>query len=219
MRSRDPAPGENMKSVLRAMLIVVALGLGHTNAANAALLFENYAPILRESNVAGPVYGTEFTVGAQALSVTQLGTFSVASAPMSVGIWQVSGVPAAVLVGSVDVPGSDAAPPNAGTVIQGWNFASVAPFTLLANTVYRIGAETEFRTLAWGGTYQSGSGIASVTPGHVWGPQPGLQYPGDARSGLFMAANAVVAAVPEPSSFALLALGLAALWIARRRLG
>ena len=133
--------------------------LGYVPASNAALLFENYTPraVGAPGSLAG-IWGTEFTVGDQSLNVTKLGTFAVASSDMSVGIWRVSDQ---TLVGSVDVPSIG------GIAMQGWNFANVTPFTLLANTVYRIGAETESLTVAWGNNYQRGNGIASVTPGHV----------------------------------------------------
>jgi PEP-CTERM motif len=200
-----------MKSVLRAMLVWVVLGLGYATAANAALLFENYAPgSIGAPGTFMPVRGTEFTVGDTALSVTKLGTFARASSDMMVGIWRVSDQ---TLVGSAEVPSVG------GTMMQGWNFASIAqPFTLLANTVYRIGAQTELNTVAWGGSYQLGSGIASVTSGNVYSDIPGFAYPSASDNVRLFSANAEIAPIPEPSSFALLALGLAAIWIARRRL-
>ncbi len=200
-----------MKVVLRAMLVLAALTLGHVPASNAALLFENYTPSsFSFSGSLTGTRGTEFTVGPQSLSVIKLGTFSVASTDMDIGIWRVSDQ---TLVGSVTVP------LGGGTSMQGWNFASVTtPLTLLANTVYRIGAETEIPTIGVGGTFSLGSGIASISDGHVFGPPPGLAYPNVVDNVRLFTANAEIMPIPEPSSVALLLAGLAGLWFARRRI-
>jgi hypothetical protein len=197
-----------MKFVLRALPVLVALMIGYAPASNAALLFENFNPGM----IGGPgsltgTWGTEFTVGPQSLNVTKLGTFAVASDVMSVAIWRVSDQQR---VGSADVP-------VGGIGIQGWNFTNVTPFTLLAGTQYRIGAQTETNTIAWGNSFTLGSGIASLTSGYFSSSLPGINYPTEPGLGRFLAANAEVAAIPEPSSVALLLAGLAGLWFARRR--
>jgi hypothetical protein len=201
-----------MKRFFRALLVLAAITAGwYAPLSNAALLFENYAPVV-VGGVGGTTYGTEFTVGAQSLNVTKLGTFAGlsggASTDMRVAIWRASDQ---TLIGSASVPSIGA------IAMQGWNFVNVAPFTLLANTVYRIGAETENGTIAWGGSYEVGSGVASVTPGYVWSGSPGFMYPSLAFPQRFFAANAEIAPVPEPSAFLLLAFGLVAVWIVRRR--
>jgi PEP-CTERM motif len=193
------------------MLLVVALA--YLPAVNAALLFEDFNPgVIGAPGSQTGTFGTQFTVGPQSLSVTKLGTFAVASADMSVAIWQVSGVNSPLRVGFAEVPSIG------GTVLQGWNFTNVTPFTLLANTVYRIGAETETATVAWPTRYTPGSGIASVASGYYWAPPPGFEYPSQSVTGLSLfAANAEIAPIPEPSSYALLLAGLAWLCFVYRR--
>jgi hypothetical protein len=199
-----------MKFVLRALPVLVALMIGYAPA-NAALLFEDYKPNLAEtalaSSSAGPIFGTEFTLGNQDLRVTKLGTFAFAS-DLTVGIWDVV---SQTLMGSAPVATSLATPS------QGWQFVGVAPFTLLKGATYRIAAQTQANTLAWGGTYDAPAFGINVTPGHVWAPQPGFTYPFTSANGMAMAANAEIAPIPEPSSVALLLAGLAGLWFARRR--
>jgi hypothetical protein len=192
------------RGLLRILLVVA---LGYVPAVNAALLFENFIPLVPSGpgSLTG-TWGAEFTVGPQSLSVTKLGTFAVASTDMSVGIWRVSDQ---TLIGSVDVP-------VAGIGIQGWNFTNVTPFTLVANEKYRIGAETETNTIGWGNSYTLGSGIASLTSGYF--TAPGFNYPSAPGLGRFFAANAEIAPIPEPSSYALLIAGLAwLLFVYRRR--
>jgi hypothetical protein len=201
-----------MKLVLRALPVLVALMIGYAPASNAALLFENYAPNPTATEWAardaGPIFGTEFTVAGQDLLVTKLGTFSTGSPGRQVGIWSSD----QTLMRFVTVEAGEA------TSTQGWNLFDVEPFTLLANTTYRIAARTEAGTLASGGAYDLFKGIASVTPGHVWSNSSGFDYPTLSFSTPFyLAANAEVAAIPEPSSVALLLAGLAGLWFARRR--
>jgi hypothetical protein len=204
-----------MKRVFQLMLVLVALAVAHVPAASATLLFENYAPAaIGWEGGAGKTLGAQFTVGPQSLSVTKLGIFGtpVAAFPifMSVGIWDVDDP--TTPVGFAQVPSTGAIP------IQGWNFTAVTPFTLLAGEVYRIGAVTQTGTIAFGGTYDMGSGIASVSSGHVRSGPSGFAYPdGSFPTDRFFAANAEIAPIPEPASVVLLLLGLAGIWFVRRR--
>ena len=107
----------------------------------------------------------------------------------------------------------------------------VTPFTLAANAVYRIGTQNMGSDLGWGGTFQTGTGIASVSPGSVWSPMPdfsapdpwygmNFMYPTDYYSDdpFIAAANAEIAPVPEPAEWTMLLAGLLVVgFIARRR--
>jgi hypothetical protein len=192
------------KGLLRVLLVVA---LGYLPAANAALLFESYTPSsVQLGGHGGYTYGAEFTVSSPSL-LTMLGAFASTSSDMRVAIWQVSN-PQALLTAIV---------PQVSTR-EGWNwtFVDVADLTLLPTATYRIGAETQDSTVAWGGTRTVGSGI-TVADGHVRSGSNGFLYPDQQFSGFFAAANAQIVPIPEPSSYALLLAGLAGLWFTHRR--
>jgi PEP-CTERM motif len=212
-----------MKKTIQSLLVVIGLAFGYAPTVGASLLFNNYV----EEGTAGPssyTVGNEFTVGAQALNVTKLGVFAGTGVfqDTPVGIWQVSD---GALVGSTIVPPNSlegVVPPVPVIRLQNWYFVEVTPFTLAANTVYRIGTQNLGSDMGWGGTFDAGTGIASVTPGSVWSPlfDWNFTYPADSDGMLFMAANAEIAPVPEPAEWTMLLAGLLVFgFIARRRKG
>jgi hypothetical protein len=127
---------------------------------------------------------------------------------MRVAIWDVSNTAA---------PLRQATVPTASMVIGDWSFVDVPDFTLVGGQTYRIAAETETATVAWG-TFDKATSLASVRDGHVFAdPTGGFAFPAIPDSLRLLAANAEIVPIPEPSSFVLLILGLAGIWFARRR--
>ena len=218
-----------MKKTFTSLLIAATLAFSCVPLASAELLFNNYTPEI-DPVTSGPgsyTVGTEFTVGAQAVAVTKLGVFAGTGVfqDTPVGIWSVSDQS---LVGSAVITSNAAA--NV-VRIQDWYMVDVTPFTLAANGVYRIGTQNMGSDLGWGGTFQPGSGIASVSPGSVWSPLPDWSAPDPFYGQTFMyptdyypddpfiaAANAEIAPVPEPAEWTMLLAGLLVVgFIARRR--
>ena len=218
-----------MKKTVTSLLVAATLAFSCVPLASAELLFNNYTPEI-EPVTSGPgtfTVGTEFTVGAQAVAVTKLGVFAGTGVfqDTPIGIWRVSDQS---LVGSAVITSNAAA--NV-VRIQDWYMVDVTPFTLAANGVYRIGTQNMGSDLGWGGTFQAGSGIASVSPGSVWSPAPdwnapdpwygqNFMYPSDyyPDDPFIAAANAEIAPVPEPAEWTMLLAGLLVVgFIARRR--
>jgi hypothetical protein len=209
-----------MKMILRSLVLVITLGFAHFPTANASLLFENYVNV-GQGTSSSYTLANEFTVGSEPLSVTRLGVFENFGffwGP-TVGIWRVSD---AALVGSAVVE------PEAGKVVHGWRFVDVQPFTLAANSTYRIGTSWGSADSGWGGTYSLGSGIAGLTPGSYMSEGwDYMMYPGIYVSleeeflpvqSFYANAEFVTVPVPEPSEWAMLVAGLSVLgFMARRR--
>jgi hypothetical protein len=157
---------------------------------------------------------TEFTVGAQPLSITKLGVLQGTGLlfETEVGIWRVSDE---ALLGSAVVPQTGAG------LVDGWLFVDITPFTLAANTTYRIGSSGG-SDMGWGGTFQAGTGVASVS-GSAWSTDWNFMYPSmyagvDEDPLLSFRANAEIAPVPEPDEWTMLIAGLLVIGlIARRR--
>lgn len=201
------------------VLCLLAFGVSYPLSSESVPIFntlvgENIA------NNAPATIGTQFTVGAQNLTVNSLGVYDAFGdgLPLSaqVGVWLVS---SQALVGSGIVPAG-----TVGTLVQDWRFAPVTPFTLLANTLYRIGA---FNSSEVGnddpaeGTFGVGAGIASATPGSVF-HSGSFAFPEVSDVTARVYANADVLAlptggkIPEPSTLLLIAIGLAGLGFRRR---
>jgi hypothetical protein len=193
----------------------VVATFGVAPKASATLLFTDYTRESVTDANPGFNFGTEFTVGPDALDVVSLGVYDAAldglAGSRQVGIWRVSDE---ILIGSTTVLSG-----TVGTLVEDWRFADVAPFTLQANTTYRIVAHTgvdptELHPIM--GSFSLGPGIASVRAGSVngGGPTPFEDYPGNISARTDVYANAQV--VPEPTAALLMGLGLAGL-AARRR--
>jgi hypothetical protein len=208
------------------LLLLAALVICWSPLASAALLFHDYQPEAG-SGPDATTNGSEFTVGSQPVSVTRLGVYAGFGLMQEsyVGIWRVSDE---ALLGSTTVA------PGAFTQIENWYFVNVSPFTLAADTTYRIGTQNLGSDMGWGGTFNVGSGIASVAPGSVStfplefdpleGPPldvfsfkyPAVYWPDDAM----LAANFefVTVPVPEPAEWTMLIAGILVIaFIARRR--
>src|SRR5262249_16737500 len=155
-----------------------ALALGAAGPARAALIFSDYAGEGVSQAHSFLTLGTEFTVGPQDLILTRLGVYDqlgdglITSHP--VGVWRVSDE---ALIAPATVPGERLAPQ-----VDGWRFVDRGtPSLLTANTTYRIAALETIPPdgIPVGGTFLTGPGIASVSPGSVLvnSPTPTLTYP------------------------------------------
>ena len=195
---------------------VTCLAASSDNAAKAEeLLFSNYSP-QGASGIAlnnDRTIGTRFTVGANQLSVRELGVYDHDGLGLSVGhmvgIWDTGGT----LLGSTNIG------PGSHTLKGNWQFVTLDlndQFVLSANTTYVIGAHTNgtldevpFETIGGGSTFNSAS---TVTVPDFDGGGPfdgnsvasvngtGFAFPPTASASTRLFANAVVVAVPEPSS-------------------
>ena len=195
------------------LLCLFAVGLSYPLSSAGVPIFNNLVGENVTNNAPATV-GTQFTTGAQRLIVNSLGVYDAAPTGLplaaQVGIWLVS---TQALVGSGTVPAG-----TAGTLIQDWRFAPVTPFTLLANTTYRIGA---FDASDVGndepslGSFGLGAGITGATGSVFHFGSFGFPELSDTTARIYANAD-VTAVVPEPSVLFLIGVGLAGLALRRR---
>jgi PEP-CTERM motif/Domain of unknown function (DUF4082) len=161
--------------------------------------------------------GWSFAVAAgPGVQVTSLGWWDATPAdPLAaaheVGIWSSTGT----LLASVTVQPGDA-------LTGSFRYAAIAPITLTGGSTYIIGGRD---LLADGDIYASASSALVMDPSITFGQAArsdagtGFVFPGilTANSGGRFGPNFMLTAVPEPSTYALMLMGVAAVGLLARR--
>ena len=171
-------------------------------------------------------YGYAFYVGANSLSVEQLGVYdSYGNGLVSqnkVGIWSSSGdLIVAAEIGAGNSAPRTGTPSGGGFFSNSFRWATLASSTYLsANTTYYLGASAN------GGMFMEDISNASGTSQFL---APDVTYLGSFLNNLTFAfssnlvaenivgPNMIYAVIPEPSSLSLLALGVVVVALRRRR--
>lgn len=166
--------------------------------------------------------GNLFTVGAQSLTVTDLGaqdfgptganTDGFFAPPISVGIWNAAGTS---LLASTTVASAD---PLTGS----YRYDAITPIVLIAGTQYLIGARVgggiEWFGDAGAATPYTGNGIITLDASRV--VAGGFAAPtgaGGLSAGRWAPANFLATSVPEPFTFSMLLFGCIGLWLVGRK--
>jgi len=211
-----------MKTQFTAFVLSVAGTLISATLASAA----TGADIIFTFSSGGPESFDNATRGFQFTPVVNIrvdsfGYFDASSdglsAGHSVGIWNTAGT----LLASATVTTANST--LSGPVINGgqYRFTPIPGLQLAANTTYVFGAATAGSADVWysGGTNISNSpALATVSSTGVFNLGPfALNFPGSNSGNTYAAGSFTASAVPEPSTFALAALGAVGLLIARFR--
>ena len=224
--------------VLTLAAVAMAIGVLTTNAANAAIItIGATAPVVDGEDIANlaTVTGTEklwtdtraigqtFTTGSQDVVLDAITLQAAASSPptknYTITIGAVSGTSFTAFASESFTQDADS------NVDDYWTFTLDSPVTLSANTLYGFDLAMNSSTTGWqsGIPYMRQGANTLYTGGQAYRSQVNAQSTptfslinGDKIFHLNMATP--TAAVPEPSTFALAALGLLGLaWFGRRR--
>ncbi len=165
-------------------------------------------------------FGTVFTVGDSAITVTKLAYADFGSDGLNgshqVGIWDMSGT----LLGSTTVPSGSTA-----DISNEWNWVTLGTtITLSANTQYVLGADTSTGTndyFRYGGLLATdwSDGIAAISHRRQTPAGGGFAFPteGLTYDQAWLNTNMEYTIVPEPASMILLGLGGVGMLIRRKR--
>jgi hypothetical protein len=194
----------------------IALGWSASASATPAISFVGGSP---SANGFSVTLGYSFTTGGAAINVDALGVFDAGADGLrefhDVAIFSADG---ASLLASARVDSGTGLPLDGG-----YRFASIAPLSLAASTTYLIGAfysSTNLDAPYRRGTAVTTSGL-TFGENRIWEGAKGLtapttiQHP-DFREGYF-GPSFRIAAVPEPSTWAMMILGMGAVGYAIRR--
>jgi hypothetical protein len=163
-------------------------------------------------------YGFQFTPVVE-VEVDSLGFIDQGqdglSAGHQVGIWTAGGS----LLASATVTTADST--LEGPVVEGaqFRFTSIAPLVLYAGTTYVLGASIEGANDLWyaGGTNISNSpSLVTVSSTGVY-TLTNFAFPNQTIGNTYAAGNFTASAVPEPSSIAMIAVGMGGLALSLRR--
>jgi len=164
--------------------------------------------------------GTTFTVGSQDLLVTSLGIWNPTSISRpalttahDVGLWNSTGT---TLLGSVSIPA------GGGTSVGNFLYVTLgSSVTLTANQTYRLGAVyfVDAQNIVDYSPSQAGNFSSDVSnPLASYAVGGTLAAPiNTVGPGSYVGANLQYTAVPEPSTWALLAFSLTSVMVLRRR--
>jgi hypothetical protein len=204
-----------MKFAGAAAAAALCAALGTSAAASPALTLTTPGDTYSSGSY---TLGFSFEVSS-AQTIDQLGVYDDSGAPLAadaqVGLWDASGD----LLASVDVPASG------GSLVGDFRFANITPYALSTGQVYYVGSYLSSGVASSFNTDEYGSGSFNplITPLYdQWTASESLSFPslsdGDA-GGAWLGANFNLAGgVPEPSTWAMMILGLGTIgFVARRR--
>jgi hypothetical protein len=207
-----------MKAMLVVALIATSSAVGR--AGTIAFSFSSASPL---STVCCGTYGFQFTPTVDIL-VDSLGYLDVGqdglAAGHQVGIWNAGGT----LLTSATVTTADST--LAGAVLAGaqFRFTPITALLLLAGQTYTLGAEEDASDLMYydfnGSQTSNAPSLLSVSSGGYFTVNSGFVDPTNTIGNHYDIGNftaAAAAAIPEPSSTALMILGLAGVLAVRFR--